>query len=107
MGQSFGNIGRALKSDDDAVFDKEVRFDAADIEPMITYGTNPGMGMGITQHIPTMEGMSEAAQVSFKKSMEYMDSNRVNFCWVRRLIMYSLVLVQTVVLKISVHLLPS
>lgn len=63
---------KILKSDDDAVFDKEVRFEAADIEPMITYGTNPGMGMGITQHIPTMEGMSEAAQVSFKKSMEYM-----------------------------------
>ena len=63
---------RTLKSDDDAVFDKEVRFEAADIEPMITYGTNPGMGMGITQHIPTMEGMSEAAQVSFKKSMDYM-----------------------------------
>lgn len=63
---------KTLKSDDDAVFDKEVRFEAADIEPMITYGTNPGMGMGITQHIPTMEGMSEAALVSFKKSMEYM-----------------------------------
>ena len=63
---------KTLKSDDDAVFDKEVRFEAADIEPMITYGTNPGMGMSITQHIPTMEGMSEAAQVSFKKSMDYM-----------------------------------
>ena len=63
---------KTLKSDDDAVFDKEVRFEAADIEPMITYGTNPGLGMGITQHIPTMEGMSEAAQVSIKKSMEYM-----------------------------------
>ena len=63
---------KTLKSDDDAVFDKEVRFEAADIEPMITYGRNPGMGMGITQHIPTMEGMSEAAQVSFKKSMDYM-----------------------------------
>ena len=63
---------KTLKSDDDALFDKEVRFEAADIEPMITYGTNPGMGMGITQHIPTMEGMSEAAQVSFKKSMDYM-----------------------------------
>ena len=44
---------KTLKSDDDAVFDQEVRFDAADIEPMITYGTNPGMGMGITQNIPT------------------------------------------------------
>ena len=63
---------KTLKSDDDAVFDKEVRFDAADIEPMITYGTNPGMGMGITQHIPTTEGMGEAAQVSFKKSLDYM-----------------------------------
>ena len=63
---------KTLKSDDDAVFDKEVRFDAANIEPMITYGTNPGMGMGITQHIPTTEGMGEAAQVSFKKSLDYM-----------------------------------
>ena len=63
---------KTLKSDDDAVFDKEVRFDAADIEPMITYGTNPGLGMGITQHIPTTEGMGEAAQVSFRKSLDYM-----------------------------------
>ena len=63
---------KTLKSDDDAVFDKAVRFDAADIEPMITYGTNPGMGMGITQHIPTTEGMGEAAQVSFRKSLDYM-----------------------------------
>ena len=63
---------KTLKSEDDAVFDKEVRFDANDIEPMITYGTNPGMGMGITQHIPTMEGLGEAAQVSFKKSLDYM-----------------------------------
>ena len=46
---------KTLKSDDDAVFDQEVRFDAADIEPMITYGTNPGMGTGITQNIPTTE----------------------------------------------------
>ena len=42
-----------LYSDEDAVFDKEYVFNAEDIEPMITYGTNPGMGMGITQHIPT------------------------------------------------------
>ena len=63
---------KTLKSDDDAVFDNELRFDAADIEPMITYGTNPGMGMGITQCIPTTEGMGEAAQASFKKSLDYM-----------------------------------
>ena len=44
---------KTLKSDDDAVFDKELSFDAADIEPRITYGTNPGMGIGITEAIPT------------------------------------------------------
>ena len=43
---------QTLKSDDDAVFDKELTFDAADIEPRITYGTNPGMGIGITESIP-------------------------------------------------------
>ena len=43
---------RTLKSGDDAVFDKELFFDAADIKPMITYGTNPGMGMPIDANIP-------------------------------------------------------
>lgn len=63
---------RTLKSDENAVFDKEVHFDAADIEPMITYGTNPGMGMGITHSIPTTKGMSEVTQTSFLKSLDYM-----------------------------------
>ncbi len=63
---------RTLHSEADAVFDKEIHYDAADIEPMITYGTNPGMGMGITRAIPTMEGMGEAAGASFKKSLDYM-----------------------------------
>jgi 3-isopropylmalate/(R)-2-methylmalate dehydratase large subunit len=58
---------KTLKSDDDAVFDKEVRYDAADIQPMITYGTNPGMGMGITEHIPAADGTA-----SFDKSLNYM-----------------------------------
>ena len=61
-----------LKSDEDAQFDKDITFDAADIEPMLTYGTNPGMGMGITAHIPTTEGMDEVAEKSFLKSMDYM-----------------------------------
>ena len=43
---------RTLRSDDDAVFDKELTFSAEDIEPRITYGTNPGMGIGISEHIP-------------------------------------------------------
>ena len=42
------------------------------IEPMITYGTNPGMGMGITQHIPTTDGMNETTKASFLKSLDYM-----------------------------------
>ena len=49
---------KTLKSDDDAVFDKELSFDAADIEPRITYGTNPGMGIGITEAIPGPESRS-------------------------------------------------
>lgn len=63
---------KTLKSDDNAVFDEEVSFNAADIEPMITYGTNPGMGMGITQNIPTLESIPEAGRISYAKSLEYM-----------------------------------
>ena len=92
---------KTLKSDDDAVFDKEVRFDAADIQPMITYGTNPGMGMAVTSHIPTTEGMSEVEKTSFVKSMQYMASSRVSLCWARRLTMSSSVPVPMAVSKIS------
>jgi 3-isopropylmalate/(R)-2-methylmalate dehydratase large subunit len=63
---------RELKSDEDAVFDKEVTFNAGDIEPMVTYGTNPGMGMGITDSIPTLDNIDVASQTSFVKSLEYM-----------------------------------
>ena len=63
---------KTLKSDDDAVFDKEVRFEAADIQPMITYGTNPGMGMAISDSIPITEELSEVERISFEKSMKYM-----------------------------------
>ncbi len=55
-----------LKSGDDAVFDKELTFRAEDIEPMITYGTNPGMGIGITQHIPAPQNASD------EKALRYM-----------------------------------
>ena len=43
---------KTLKTDEGAVFDKEYYFDAAAIEPMITYGTNPGMGIGISEKVP-------------------------------------------------------
>lgn len=63
---------KTLRSGDDAVFDKELTFDGADIEPRITYGTNPGMGIGITENIPTLEKIEEAGKTSFLKSLGYM-----------------------------------
>ena len=63
---------KLLKSDDDAVFDKELHYDAADIEPMITYGTNPGMGAKIKDKIPAVEEIDPATRESYKKSLAYM-----------------------------------
>ena len=57
---------KTLKSDDDAVFDKDLVFDTKDIEPRVTYGTNPGMGIGITESISTEGG------AGFEKSLNYM-----------------------------------
>ena len=57
---------KTLKSGDDAVFEKELAFDAKDIEPRITYGTNPGMGIGITEAIPA-EG-----DTNLQKALQYM-----------------------------------
>ena len=63
---------RTLRSEEDAVFDKEVTFDAADIEPMITYGTNPGMGVAVSGNIPSGEELDATSRVSFDKSLAYM-----------------------------------
>ncbi len=63
---------KTLKSDDDAVFDKEINFDAADIEPRITSGTNPGMGIGISEAIPAPDPNDEAGKISYQKSLDYM-----------------------------------
>ena len=63
---------KTLKTDEGAKFDKELTYDAADIKPMITYGTNPGMGMGINETIPTLDDIDEAGRISFQKSMDYM-----------------------------------
>jgi 3-isopropylmalate/(R)-2-methylmalate dehydratase large subunit len=62
---------KTLKTDEGAVFDKEYNFDAADIEPMITYGTNPGMGQGITKAIPTSDQV-EGGKATYDKSLNYM-----------------------------------
>lgn len=61
---------KTLYSDEGATFDKEYKFPAADIEPMITYGTNPGMGIKITANIP--DRLAEAGEESFQKSLKYM-----------------------------------
>lgn len=64
---------KTLYSDTDAVFDKVYQFNAADIEPVITFGTNPGMGIKINEKIPTEATSSEpSAKASFMKSLDYM-----------------------------------
>jgi 3-isopropylmalate/(R)-2-methylmalate dehydratase large subunit len=60
-----------LYTEADATFDKELNFDGSAIEPMITYGTNPGMGMGIKNHIPIAETL-EGGVSTYKKSLGYM-----------------------------------
>jgi 3-isopropylmalate/(R)-2-methylmalate dehydratase large subunit len=61
-----------LKSDRDAIFDRELEFNADSIKPMITYGTNPGMGMAIDEAIPMSENLDGKASESFIKSLNYM-----------------------------------
>lgn len=63
---------KTLRSGDDAVFDKEISFDASEIEPRITYGTNPGMGIGITENIPNIDDIDDAGKDSFVKALNYM-----------------------------------
>jgi len=63
---------RTLYSDADAKFDKEIFIKAEDIEPMITYGTNPGMGVGVTGKIPAENDIDEKEKQSFLKSLNYM-----------------------------------
>ncbi len=66
------NYWKTLRSNDDAVFDKELVFNAKDIEPRITYGTNPGMGIGITESVPSLESVDQSGRASFLKSLDYM-----------------------------------
>jgi 3-isopropylmalate/(R)-2-methylmalate dehydratase large subunit len=69
-GEEFENkvaYWKTLPTDKDAQFDKEYHFDAEDIEPMVTYGTNPGMGIKISERIP------EVSDASFEKSLKYMN----------------------------------
>ena len=66
---------KTLRRGDDAVFDREIVYDAAEIGPMITYGTNPGMGMEITGSIPDLGSIAAEGRESFSKSLKYMGFN--------------------------------
>jgi 3-isopropylmalate/(R)-2-methylmalate dehydratase large subunit len=63
---------KELYSDADSKFDLEINIDAADIEPMITYGTNPGMGVSVAGHIPAEQEIETKEQPAFRKSLAYM-----------------------------------
>ncbi|MGN6213804.1 3-isopropylmalate dehydratase large subunit [Parafilimonas sp.] len=63
---------KTLYSDADAAFDTELNIKAEDIEPMITYGTNPGMGIGVTGHVPALTEISAEDKPSYEKSLHYM-----------------------------------
>jgi 3-isopropylmalate/(R)-2-methylmalate dehydratase large subunit len=63
---------KTLNSDKDAKFDMEVNIKAEDIEPMITYGTNPGMGIGVSGHVPALNEIEDREKPSFEKSLHYM-----------------------------------
>lgn len=65
----------SLPTDEGATFDLEYTYEASDIEPMITYGTNPGMGVAISGSIPTLNDIDEAGKVTFQNSMKYMGFN--------------------------------
>jgi 3-isopropylmalate/(R)-2-methylmalate dehydratase large subunit len=61
-----------LKTDEGATFDKEIIFNASDISPMITYGTNPGTGISIQGNIPEIDSIEDASKSSFEKMLDYM-----------------------------------
>jgi len=63
---------KTLQSDEDATFDKALHIDASKITPWITYGTNPGMGIGVDGTIPTVESFPSTEQDSYQKALQYM-----------------------------------
>ena len=65
---------KTLYTDHDALFDKEISFNGSLIEPMITYGTNPGMGISINEGIPNSDDQ-DGSKKTFLKSLEYMNYN--------------------------------
>ncbi len=75
---------KTLKTDSDAIFDHEYHFNAEDIQPMVTYGTNPGMGISIYDEVPTAENESEAKALQYMglKSGQKMSEIPVNYVFI-------------------------
>jgi 3-isopropylmalate/(R)-2-methylmalate dehydratase large subunit len=63
---------KSLCTDEGAIFDREISINAGDIEPMITYGTNPGLGIPLTGNIPETGTVSGISDESYLKSLDYM-----------------------------------
>ncbi|CAM4012900.1 3-isopropylmalate dehydratase large subunit [Alkalicoccus chagannorensis] len=64
---------RTLYTDDDAVFDQEISLNVSELEPQVSWGTNPGMTTGISGHVPKEEEVEAADRNSFHKALEYME----------------------------------
>lgn len=75
---------KTLKTDDEAVFDAEFSFDASEIYPMITYGTNPGMGISINQNIPSPQNESEEKALKYMglKAGQALSDIKVNYVFI-------------------------
>jgi 3-isopropylmalate/(R)-2-methylmalate dehydratase large subunit len=65
---------RQLPTDDGATYDKSITIDASALEPMVTYGTNPGMGIPITSRVPSPDDQADpASKRALERALEYMD----------------------------------
>lgn len=75
---------KTLKTDDEAVFDSEFSFDASDIHPMVTYGTNPGMGISISRNIPVPQNDSEEKALKYMglKAGQALSDIKVNYVFI-------------------------
>jgi 3-isopropylmalate/(R)-2-methylmalate dehydratase large subunit len=69
---------KTLFSDEDTIFENEINIDAADINPLITYGTNPGMGIGVDENIPTVAEVNDNDKSGLEKSLAYMGLHQGN-----------------------------
>lgn len=63
---------RSLYSDEDAVFDETINYDASEVVPQVTWGTNPGQVVGITENVPVIQELPENQVRAAEKALSYM-----------------------------------